>query len=272
MLTVLLSMISIQFGASLAKPLFAVVGSVGVSSFRTAFAALILCLVWQPWRRKITREDLKTICWYGISLGLMNILFYKAIERIPLGITVAIEFIGPLGYAAIQSHKKIHYLWVLLAAVGIGLMLPASHTATTSLDSGGVAFALAAGVFWGVYLFFGKKVSGHGHTGTGTSLGMVMACATTIPFYILDPTGTLPTRDSLPMLFAVAVLSSALPYSLEMISLKRMSGRTYGILLSWAPAIAALAGFLFMGEILSFLQWIAILFIVAASIGSTLKS
>jgi inner membrane transporter RhtA len=272
MLTVLLSMISIQFGASLAKPLFAVVGASGVTCFRTGFAALILCLAWQPWRRAISRKDFKTICVYGVALGLMNLLFYKSIERIPLGITVAIEFIGPLTYAALQSHKKIHYLWVLLAAIGIGLMLPASHTATTSMDTLGVIYALSAGLFWGLYLFFGKKASGSAHGGVATSVGMFVAAVVTIPFYVFDSTAALPTATALPMLFAISVLSSALPYSLEMISLKRISGRTYGILLSLAPAIAALSGFLFMGEVLTSLQWVAIMFIVSASIGSTLKS
>lgn len=264
---VVLAMISIQFGASLAKHLFIELGPLGVTAFRTGFAAGLLWLIWKPWRKDWGSLRKPAVILYGASLGLMNLLFYLSLARIPLGLAVTLEFIGPLGYSVFSSRRRMDFLWILLAAFGVWLILP-SHK-ENALDISGVLLALAAGVGWGFYIYFGQRTGSHSHGGFVTSVGMLVAALVSSPFYFLNPSALASFhRSALPMAFAVAVLCSALPYSLEMIALRSLPAKTFGILMSLEPAVAALSGFLFLREHLGPWQWLAIFLVISASAGS----
>lgn len=267
----LISMVSIQSGATLAKNLFPVLGAAGTSGMRLFFATLILALVFRPWRTKLTPTQIKGVAFYGLSLGLMNLLFYFSLERIPLGIAVALEFTGPLAVAILSSKRKLDYLWALVAAVGILLLLPLSNE-SAHLDPLGMIYAVGAGVFWALYIVFGKKTSGSIPSGVASSYGMAFAALIVLPFGIASAGVKLLDPSIIPIAVAVGIFSSALPYSLEMISLKKIPASTFGVLMSIEPAIGALAGLLFLHEQLTILQWIAIVCVMISSLGSSLTS
>ncbi len=267
---ILLAMLSIQLGASFAKELFPVVGPVALSGFRLTFAALILLVIWRPWRQVLPLASYKKIALYGAALGLMNLTFYLALERIPLGLVVALEFTGPLAISLIKSRKAVDFLWVLLAAVGIYLILPLIAS-SNPLDPVGIALALAAGFFWAFYILFGQAAGTCAGTGTVTSLGMFFAAVVVLPFvFFWRSTGEI-SVSVLPVAFLVAILSSALPYSIEMIALKQIPLKTFGILMSLEPATAALMGYFNLKEVLTTTQIIAIACIILASLGTTLS-
>lgn len=268
-LSLILAMISIQSGAALAKSLFPVLGTLGTTVFRVTFSAMILTLIWRPWRFKITREQLKLIAVYGVALGGMNLLFYLSIERIPLGVAVALEFAGPLAVAVLQSRRWVDFIWVGFACVGVFLLSPLNIFSLSYLDSLGVAYALAAGGCWAFYILFGQKAGQKVPLGIATSVGMVFSALTVLPFYLAWGSLT-PPLEALPVALLVAVLSSALPYSLEMLSLRRLSTRAFGILMSMEPMIAVLSGWLFLQEGLGYQQGIAILLIIIASAGTVI--
>jgi inner membrane transporter RhtA len=270
-LAVLAAMSTIQFGAALAKGLFPVVGAQGATALRLAFAALILLAVWRPWRTKLTGRELRVVMVYGAALGVMNLTFYLALERIPLGIAVAIEFTGPLGVALLATRRPLDFVWALLAVAGILLILPLSE-ASQALDPLGVVWALAAGTCWALYILFGQRAGAAVHGGTATSLGMVTAALLVFPFGVAHAGWGLLNVSLLPMALGVAVLSSALPYSLEMTALKALPTRTFGVLMSLEPALAALAGLLFLREQLTVLQWVAVGCVILASAGSAASS
>ncbi|MCP3136884.1 EamA family transporter [Pyxidicoccus xibeiensis] len=270
-LTVLIAMCSIQVGASLAKRLFPLVGAQGTTALRLLFAALILLAVGRPWRKRLSRAEVRSVLVYGAALGVMNLTFYLALERIPLGIAVAIEFTGPLGVALLSTRKAVDFVWALLAIVGVVLILPLTGT-SQALDWIGVGWALAAGTCWALYILFGQKAVASVHGGTVTSLGMATAALLVVPFGVAHAGTALLDVSLLPFALGVAVLSSALPYSLEMIALKRLPTRTFGILMSVEPALAALSGLLLLDERLTWVQWTAIGCIVLASVGSSASS
>ncbi len=268
---VLLGMSSIQVGASLAKRLFPVVGAQGTTALRLLFASLILLVVWRPWRKRLTLAEARPILIYGAALGVMNLTFYLALERIPLGIAVAIEFTGPLAVALLSTRKAVDFIWAALAVAGVVMILPLAGTAE-ALDWVGVGWALVAGLCWALYILFGQKAGAAVHGGTATSLGMLTAALLVAPFGVAKAGTALLDASLLPFVLGIAVLSSALPYSLEMVALKQIPTRTFGILMSLEPALGALAGLLFLGERLSLMQGLAIGFIVLASAGSALSS
>jgi inner membrane transporter RhtA len=271
-LTLLIAMLSIQSGASLAKQLFPVVGVQGTTTLRIAIAAVILNLIWRPWSHQgLNRAHLKVLVKYGMALGLMNLLFYLALERIPLGIAVALEFTGPLTISLLASRRRIDFLWAFLAAIGIAFILPLQGTAQP-LDPIGIGFALGAGACWALYIFFGQKISATLHGGIAAALGMAVAALVVLPFGLVTEGAKLLNGDIWPLALAVALLSSAIPYSLEMIALKKLPAKTFGILMSLEPAVAALSGFLFLSEKLATSQWLAILCVIGASAGSASKS
>jgi inner membrane transporter RhtA len=267
------AMLSIQLGASLAKSLFPVIGSVGTTTLRIGFAAIVMCLISKPWQRSYSRDELRKIAVYGISLGVMNLFFYLALEKIPLGIAVALEFTGPLSVALWASRKRLDFVWAFLAAAGIYFVLPApSETADVSLNLIGIIYALAAGACWALYIIFGQRLSHSLPAGIAASMGMLVAALVALPFGI-DSTGVgLVQIGMWPVAFAVALLSSAIPYSLEMIALKRLPTKTFGILMSLEPALAAVSGFLFLKEELNVFQTGAVFCIIIASLGSALSS
>lgn len=210
------------------------------------------------------------ICLYGASLGIMNLLFYLSLERIPLGIAVALEFTGPLSVALYASRKVSDLLWVALAVLGIYLILPLQGT-SAHIDPVGMLLALGAGACWATYIIFGQRAGKALQGARAAALGMLVAAFVVIPFGATYSGTALLDVTILPVAIAVAVLSSALPYSLEMISLKRLPAKTFGILMSLEPALAALSGIFLLGETLSTLQWVAIACVIVASLGSSLS-
>jgi inner membrane transporter RhtA len=220
----------------------------------------------RPWRHSIGGRDAFAILLYGISLGAMNLLFYASLKTIPFGVAVAIEFTGPLGVAILSSRRKIDFLWIVLAALGLILIAPLRDV-DAALDLTGCAYAFAAGLCWALYIVFGHRLT-HLEGGQSTSLGMTTAALVAIPFGWTQAGTKLFSPGVLAIGLVVGVLSSALPYSLEMIALKRLPRRTFSILLSLEPALAALAGLVFLHEQLSVAQWIAIACVMGASIGS----
>lgn len=265
-LLVLVAIVSIQVGASFAKGLFPVLGPTGISSLRLLFAALILGAFVRPWAREWKRQELRAVLFYGLALGIMNLSFYLALARLPLGLAVALEFTGPLGVAIFASRRALDLVWALLAAAGVALILPLREAAAVT-DWTGVFFALFAGAAWAAYILIGKRASGLVPAGMVTSLGMAIALAVVLPFGIAMSGAALLRFDHYPAAIAVAVLSSALPYTLEMIALNRMPARSFGILMSLEPAVAALAGVAVLGEHLTPQQWVAILLVMVASTG-----
>lgn len=266
------SMLSIQFGASVAKQLFPLAGVGGTTALRVSFSAILLFIVSRAWQARFSFKSLLPIAAYGMSLGLMNLLFYFSLERIPLGIAVALEFTGPLVVAVFSSRKAIDYIWVLLAALGIYLILPQADL-EGALDPIGITYALAAGFFWALYILFGKSAGKLGGSLHVTSWGMVFAALVCLPAGLLvDGSEKVLNPQWIPMGILVAILSSALPYSLEMRALKNLPTKTFGILMSLEPAVATLMGFLFLKEYLTVQQGLAIACVILASLGSAVTA
>jgi len=265
----LISMVSYQCGASLAKHLFPAVGAQGATAYRLGLSALILLLWRRPWRRLGDRPHWRALWAYGLSMGAMNLVFYMSLRTIPLGIAVALEFTGPLALAVFSSRRLVDFVWIALVIVGLALLLPLRGTAQ-ALDPVGVMYALAAGLGWALYIVFGRRAGdAHGADAVtwGTSIGALLA----IPFGVAHAGTTLLSPALLPYALGVALLSSALPYSLEMMALTRLPARTFSTLLSLEPAVAAVAGVALLGERLSALQWLAIVAIIVAAAGTALS-
>ena len=266
----MVAMVCFQIGASLAKGLFPLVGAVGATALRTGIAALVLSVVWRPWRLRFTRREARAVIIYGIALGCMNLSFYSALDTIPLGIAVAIEFTGPLAVAVAASRRTIDFVWIALAAGGLLALLPLGHD-TRPLATQGVALALIAGVCWALYIIYGRR-AGTSHGGASTALGMLVSSVFIVPIGFAKNGAALLSPAILMTGATVAIVSSALPYSLEMIAMPRIPTRALGVLLSLDPVLAAFAGFLLLNEHLSWLQWAAIACIMIASAGSASSS
>ena len=266
LLAVFGSVVALGIGTSFAKQLFPQVGSLGTTALRVGFSALLLLLIWRPWRWPLSKADAKSLLRYGVALGCMNLMFYQSLQSIPFGVAVAIEFSGPLAVAFFTSRQRIDTLWIALAAAGLGLLLPLGHD-VTSLDPVGVGFALGAAVCWATYILFGKKV-GHLHAGHSVALGLTMAAITVVPFGIWHAGSALLQPHVLLYGLGVAAVSSAIPISLEMVALKRLTPAAFGVMTSMEPAVAALLGLLVLGEQLTGLQWLAVMLVMGAAAGS----
>ncbi|MBG5950972.1 threonine/homoserine exporter RhtA [Proteus terrae] len=267
-LLLLLSMLSIQSGASLAKSLFPVIGAPAVTALRLLLGTLILFFIFKPWRLKFSRESIMPLFLYGLSLGMMNYLFYLALETIPLGIAVALEFTGPLAVAMFSSRRAIDFLWVILVIAGLGLLLPIGDN-IHGLDPLGILYALGAGVGWALYIVFGQR-AGKGYGAATVSIGSLVAAFIFVPIGMLQSSPDIMFSWSiLPVALAIAILSTAFPYTLEMIALTRLPAKTFGTLMSLEPCMGAFIGIIFLHEHLTLIQWVALAFIVLASIGST---
>jgi inner membrane transporter RhtA len=264
------AMFCFQLGAVIAKGLFPILGAAGTTALRMGLASLILLAVWRPWRMRFRPRELRVIVYYGLALGCMNFFFYLSLSTIPLGIAVALEFAGPLALAMAASRRAIDFLWILMAALGLLALLPLGFGSRT-LDNMGVAYGLAAGVFWALYIHYGRK-AGAAHGGQTTALGMLVGAIVIVPIGAVQAGAHLLSPAILPAALGVAVLSSALPYSLEMLAMPRLPTRTVGVLMSLDPALGALSGLCFLGERLTWLQWAAIAGIMAASMGSAATS
>lgn len=265
----LISMSSYQLGAALAKQLFPVIGAQGATACRLGLGALILLLVRRPWRRWQRGRDLRALWGYGLAIGVMNLVFYMSLRTIPLGIAVALEFTGPLALALFGSRRLQDFVWIALVVVGLLLLLPLRGQAH-ALDPVGVMYALAAGVGWACYIVLGQR-AGAEHGGDAVTWGTSIAALVAIPVGVAHAGSALFHPALLPFALGVALLSSALPYSLEMIALTRLPTRSFGTLLSLEPAVAALAGVALLGERLSLLQWVAIVAIIVAAAGTALS-
>ena len=266
----LVAMVSVQTGAALVKSLFPRVGVAGATTLRLALASVMLLAVWRPWRRLPKARETRSLLIYGVAMGVMNLCFYSALARIPLGIAVALEFSGPLAVAMAASHRAVDFAWVALAALGLVALLPLG-LAHEPLSPAGIAFALAAGGCWALYIVFGQK-AGSLHGGMTAALGTVIGALVIIPFGLAQAGAALLDPGLLPIACAVALLSSALPYSLEMFALTRLPTRTFGVLMSGEPALGALSGWCFLHEHLSLVQWAAVASIMLATAGSTITS
>lgn len=264
---VLLSIISVQAGAAIAKGIFPVLGAAATSSLRIVLSAVILIVFNRPDLKNLTSKQWKTVALYGITLGLMNLIFYLAIERIPLGLGVTLEFIGPLVLALTGSKRALDFLWVVLAAAGIALIAPWS---SKNIDLIGVLLALLAGAFWAAYIVIGGRISKIMDTGKAVTIGMMIASVVIIPFALTG--GILESMKPVFLLsgFALALLSSAIPFTLEMSALGKMPAKTFSILLSLEPAAGALSGLIFLGEYLSVYEWMAVILVIIASAGAAL--
>ena len=262
----MVAMLSFQIGAVVAKQLFPVVGVTGTTALRLGYSSLILLAAWRPWRIRLTRSEARTIVVYGLAMGLMNLSFYSALDRIPLGIAVALEFTGPLAVAMAASRRPVDFVWIALAVFGLIALLPLGLE-TQRLDPLGIGYALAAGLCWAVYIVFGQK-AGNTHGGQTAALGTLAGAIIIVPIGIGQAGTALLSPAILPAAVAVAVLSSALPYTLEMYALTRLPTRTFGVLMSGIPALGALSGWVFLRETLSIMQWAAVASIVLASAGS----
>ena len=262
------SLVCLCVGTSFAKTLFPQMGATGISAYRIGLAALLLVLVLRPWRRDWHRTDLPALAVYGVTLGSMNLLFYLSIGRIPLGLAIAIEFTGPLAVALWTSQRKWDGLWVALAIAGLLLILPLQGLdRPDALDPLGIAFALAAGLCWALYIVIGQHVAQR-YGKQATPMGMMAGTLVVLPVALVDSGTALFRIEWLWPGLIVAALSSALPYALEMYALRHLPKRSFSILLSLEPAVGAVAGWIMLSEGLSPQQWLAIALVMSASMGS----
>jgi inner membrane transporter RhtA len=264
-LLVLGGIASVQFGAAFAKTLFDEIGPGGTVFLRVAFAAIVLMAVWRPALRGRSGPDWRLMVAFGFVLVAMNLSYYESLNRIPLGIAVTFEFVGPLGVAVAASRHGLDLLWVALAAAGILLL---SDFGTADLDRLGVALALLAGCFWAAYILLSARVGQRFPGGQGLALAMAAGALMLAPVGAGDGGAELIGVEVLAIGFAVAILSSVIPYTLELEALRRMPAGVFGVLMSLEPAAATLAGFLVLGEELAARELVAIGLVVAASAGA----
>lgn len=264
---VILAIISVQGGAAIAKGIFPALGAASTSALRIVLSAIILFIYNRPSLKYLSNAQWKAVSLYGLTLGAMNLVFYFAIARIPLGLGVTLEFIGPLVLAIAGSKRILDFLWVILAAAGIALIAPWSGN---GVDLFGAFLALLAGGFWAGYIVMGGKISKIMDDGKAVTIGMLFASALVLPVAIFDGFLTKVQPHFLLTGLALALLSSAIPFTLEMKALKKMPAKTFSILMSLEPAAAALSGLIFLHEYLSVNEWIAVGLVIIASGGATL--
>ncbi|UXY28281.1 EamA family transporter [Streptomyces sp. HUAS TT20] len=257
--------ISVQFGGALAVTLMPRAGALGVVTLRLLAAAVILMLVCRPRLRGHSRTDWGTVIVFGITMGAMNGLFYESVARIPLGPAVTLEVLGPLALSVLASRRAINALWAGLALAGVFLL---GGGGFSNLDPVGVAFALGAGAMWAAYILFSARTGRRFPQADGLALAMAVAALLFLPLGIVESGTKLLNPTTLALGSAVAVLSSVLPYTLELLALRRLPASTFAILMSLEPAIAATAGFLILDQTLSATQAAAIALVIGASMGA----
>jgi inner membrane transporter RhtA len=263
----LLSIVSVQLGAGFAKELFVTLAPSAVVFLRITAGALIMGVVARPKLKGLAWRDWAVGLTFGATLAVMNLSFYQAMSTLPLGITVAIEFLGPLGVAVAASRRRLDLLWVGLAAAGVALLAPWGRSDAVSWA--GIGFAMVAGVCWAAYILLSSAAGRRFPGTTGLSFAMIVSAVVVAPVGVATGGGDLWHPQVLLIGLGVGLLSSVIPYSLELQALRRMPKHVFGILMSLEPAVAALIGVVLLGEILHAQQWAAIVCIVAASLGST---
>ena len=262
---VLAGCVSVQFGGALAVTLMPRAGAPGVVALRLLAAAVVLLLVCRPRLRGHSRADWGTVVVFGIAMGAMNGLFYEAVSRIPLGAAVTLEVLGPLALSVLASRRAINALWAGLALAGVFLL---GGGGFGDLDPTGVAFALGAGAMWAAYIIFSARTGRRFPQADGLALAMTVAALLFLPIGIASAGTRLLNPTTIALGSAVALLSSVLPYTLELLALRRLPASTFAILMSLEPAIAATAGFLILDQSLSATEAAAIALVIAASIGA----
>lgn len=267
---VLFPIVSVQLGAAVAKGLFDSLGPGGTVFLRIAFAALVLFLLVRPKLGGHDRAGYLVAGLFGLALAGMNFSIYLAFDRIPLGVAVTLEFVGPLGVAVAGSRRVLDLLWVVLAAAGILLLAPLGVLGGMDLDPVGVAFALLAGCLWACYILLSASTGSAFPGGTGLVIALCVGTLVLFPFGIAGAGYALLDPKLLLAGFGVAMLSSAIPYSLELEALRKLPARVFGVLMSLDPAVAALAGLVVLGERLEMRAVAAILFVTIASAGASL--
>lgn len=256
---------SVQSGAALATTLFDEAGALGTVWVRTAFAALVLALLaWPRGGARWIAGPLRYALGLGVALACVNSLFYLAIDRVPLGIAVTVEFLGPLAVAVAGSRRRLDFAWILLAGGGVALL----GSPTVDVDGVGVLISLAAGVFWAAYIVIGKRLGATWPLQRGLAVSMALAAVLTMPLGIASAGDSILSPSLLALGLVVAILASVVPYVLELAALRRLRTSTFGILMSLGPAIAAIAGALFLGQRLGSLELLAIALVTAASVGA----
>ncbi len=264
---VALGMVFTQTGASFAKGLFPLVGAAGATTLRLTLAALVLLILFQPWRQKLDPAQWRAVLLYGGVMGAMNLFFYAALTSIPLGVAVALEFTGPLAVALAGSRKPLDFAWIALAVAGLALLLPLGQS-TGEIGMPGVLLALAAGACWAGYIIFGQR-AGSGGGPHITALGVSVAAIIALPFGVATAGTALLDPAILPLALGIALLSSAIPYALDMVALPHIPARLFGILMSGQPALGALSGFVILSETLTPWQLAGIAAVIVASLGAT---
>jgi inner membrane transporter RhtA len=265
----LASQLSLNLGAAIAKHLFPLIGVEGVVAYRVGIAAVLMLLIFRPWRTPLTWRQGANVAIYGSVIGLMNLLIYRSFSLIPLGVAVAIEVAGPLTVAVLSSRRPRDFAAVCLAVVGLYFLLPI-HGHVDQLNPVGVAYAAGAAVCWALYIVYGKRVSAM-HGGQSVAWAMLAASLFIVPVGAWYAGSLLLTPMYMLIGLAIAVMSSALPYTLEMLSMRTLSSRTFSMFSSGAPALSALAGMAVLGEHLTPTQWLAIASIVVASALTSLR-
>lgn len=266
---VLMGIFCVQLGAAVAKGLFEEIGAGGTVFLRVAFAALILLAVWRPDLRGYSTRQYALAAVFGLTLAAMNLAFYSSLERIPLGVAVTLEFSGPLMVAVLGSRRLLDFLWVALAAGGILLLAPIGAFGGLDLDPVGVGLALLAGLFWATYIILSARTGASFPGVTGLAIGMCVGAVSLVPVGVAGGgTGLLDPRI-LGLGVGVALLSSAVPYSVEMEALRRIPAKVFGVLMSLEPAVAALVGFVVLGEVLEVRAIIAVGLVTAAAVGAS---
>ena len=268
-LIVLVAMASVQVGASFAKSIFPVAGPAGTVALRLSLSTPILWVILQPWRQWPSRAAWRPLLVYGAVLGIMNLCFYQALHSLPLGIAVAIEFTGPMAVALLASRRAVDFLWIALAVAGLTALLPIAGG--RGINPVGCAFALAAAVCWALYIWFGKR-AGEAYGTRSVAIGSLVAASLIAPIGFAQAGASVLDGHVLLVGLGVAVLSSVVPYTLEMMAMPRMPTKTFGTLMSLEPALGALAGLVVLGEHLNLREWTAVFAVMAASAGATLTA
>ncbi|WP_306186639.1 DMT family transporter [Streptomyces sp. MK5] len=257
--------VSVQFGGALAVTLMPRAGALGVVSLRLLVAAVVLLLVCRPRLRGHSRADWGTVVVFGVAMAAMNGLFYQAVDRIPLGPAVTLEVLGPLALSVLASRRAVNAVWAALALAGVFLLGGGDFG---SLDPAGVAFALGAGAMWAAYIVFSARTGRRFPQADGLALAMTVGAVLFLPLGIAESGAKLADPTTFGLGAAVALLSSVLPYTLELLALRRLPASTFAVLMSLEPALAATAGFLVLGQSLTPAQGLAITLVIAASMGA----
>ena len=269
-----LSMVAYQISASFAKQLFEVLDPLTVVTLRLSFASILIVLMFRSWKiiKRLPYLKWKDLLFYSGSVCLMNVLFYASLGKLPQGIAVGLEFLGPLTLALLSIKQKTDYLWVCLAILGVALMVPWQDASADNFSYIGAAFALGAGICWAIYIYFGQRVVRQNIGMHALSIAIVLSAMVMLPISAVHNPAALIQTQYWGQALVIALLATAIPYALDLMALKRLSKLSYGTLSSLSPALAALAGWLLLKEQITLLQSIALLCIMIASVGVTLRA